>query len=436
MSLDTGTAVAARRMFYGWWVVIAGTLLYAVGIGSVFYGFSTFYNPMISEFGWSSTATSGAYSLSRLEGGVEGPVIGWLIDRFGARKLALIGVILASLGFFALLLVNSNVLTLYLIFGLLLSIGFETGFFHATTTAVGNWFVRRRSQALSYVTSGGGVGGAILVPLMAWLITQVGWRPTAVIIGTMMLALGLPLVYLLRSRPEDKGLLPDGDPPALAAAASSARPLPASGQWEIDFTLGEALRTSTFWIYVAAMSFRATILSSLVVHEIPHLKNVGFEYQAAANALGSMILISVAGRLVFGWLGDRIQKRFLLLASCLFQAAGIWILIQAQAPNLGAVYAFVVVYGIGYGAAIPLTIALRGELFGRKAFASIGGITTFVTAIGSVGAPVLAGYIFDVTRSYTTAFYLLIVLIGIAGFIFLLVRRPKLPARLRPSAAA
>lgn len=434
MNVDTNTTVAARRMFYGWWVVIAGTLLYALGIGSVFYGFSTFYNPMISEFGWSSTATSGAYSLSRLEGGVEGPVIGWLIDKFGARKLAFIGVILAGIGFFALLLVNSNVLTLYLIFGLLLSIGFETGFFHATTTAVGNWFVRRRSQALSYVTSGGGVGGAILVPLMAWLITQVGWRPTAVIIGAMMLALGLPLVYLLRSRPEDKGLLPDGDPPA-TASVDAAAPLPASAQREIDFTLSEALHTSTFWIYVAAMSFRATILSSLVVHEIPHLKNVGFEYQAAANALGSMILISVAGRLVFGWLGDRIQKRFLLLISCLFQAAGIWILIHAQAPNLAVVYAFVVVYGIGYGAAIPLTIALRGELFGRKAFASVGGITTFVTAIGSVGAPVLAGYVFDVTHSYTTAFYLFIVLIVIAGFIFLLVRRPKPPARLRASGA-
>ena len=427
-----------KKVFYGWWVVAAGTLLYALGIGSVFYGFNTFYSPMKAEFGWSGAVTSGAYSLSRLEGGVEGPIVGPLIDKYGARKVAFVGIVLAAIGFFALTRVNSNILTLYLIFGLLLSMGYNTGFFHPTTTATANWFIRKRSRALSYVTSGGGIGGAVMVPLLAWLIVQFGWRSTAVIAGAAMLILGLPLVFVLRSRPEDKGLLPDGEVVAQPLESTSPARLDEMREQfsatdaiagEIDFTLREALRTSTFWIYVAAMMFRACILSSLVVHEIPHLESVGFSYQTAANALGAMTLVSVPGRLGFGWLGDRIDKRLLLLITCLLQAAGIFIL--TNATTLPMVYFFVVVYGLGYGGAIPLTIAFRGELFGRRIFATIGGVTTAMTAIATVGSPVFAGYLYDVSQSYRVPFYIFMVLICVAGVIFLMVRRPRPPARLR-----
>ena len=296
-----------RGVFYGWWIVAAGTSLYFLGIGSVFYGFSAFFTPMVAEFGWSRAVTSGAYSLSRLEGGVEGPVIGWLIDKFGARKLIFIGVTLTGVGFMALSRVNSA-LSLYLIFGLLVTMGFETGFFHATTTATANWFIKRRSRALSFITVGGGLGGAAIVPFLALLITNFGWRWACIVMGVLMLVLGLPLAYVVRSRPEDKGLLPDGEAvvPAREALAETApsdpdgHALPQTADREVNFTVREAMKTGTFWTFSGAMMLRACILSAIVVHQIPHLVDVGISYQAASGCLGTMILLSVPGRLIFG----------------------------------------------------------------------------------------------------------------------------------------
>jgi MFS family permease len=429
MNAVTQLKARTKKVFYGWWVVGAGTFLYFLGIGSIFYGFSTFFNPMVAEFGWSRTVTSGAYSLSRLEGGIEGPIIGPLIDKFGARKLIFIGVALAGIGFIAVSRIN-NALGLYLIFGLLISMGYNTGFFHATTTAAANWFIKKRSRALGFITTGGGLGGAAIVPLLALLITSFGWRWAAVSIGLIMLAAGIPLAFVIRSRAEDKGMLPDGEvaieSPGAAAEAEAKSVLDLEG--EINFTVREALKTRAFWTYIVAMMLRACILSSIVIHQIPHLVDVGIPYQAAANCLGIMIFISIPGRLLFGWMGDKFDKRLLMFISCMIQAVGIWLFINVT--SLWMAYVFVAVYGIGYGGAIPMSVALRGQLFGRKIFATIGGISSAFSAIGTVAAPVLAGYVFDVSGSYSVAFYVLLGLISLSGLAFLMIRWPKPPARL------
>ncbi|MDY6917558.1 MAG: MFS transporter [Chloroflexota bacterium] len=416
-------------------MVGAGTFLYFLGIGSIFYGFSTFFNPMVEEFGWSRTVTSGAYSLSRLEGGLEGPIVGPLIDKFGARKLIFVGVILGGIGFIVLSRIN-NALGLYLVFGLLISMGYNTGFFHATTTAAANWFIKRRSRALGLITVGGGLGGAAIVPLLAVLITHYGWRWAAIIIGLAILAIGIPLAFIIRSKPEDKGMLPDGIQPgeAEAQAIPEAVEAQASGlkaavdEGEVNFTVREALRTKAFWTYIVAMMLRACILSSIVIHQIPHLTDVGISYTAAANCLGIMVFISIPGRFIFGWLGDMFDKRVLMFITCVIQAVGIFIFVQVS--SLWMAYLFVTVYGLGYGGAIPLSVALRGQLFGRKIFATIGGISSGFSAIGTVAAPVLAGYVFDVSGSYSVAFYALMALILLSGFAFLMIRYPKPPARL------
>ncbi len=424
-----------KNVFYGWWVVAAGTFLYFLGIGSVFYGFSAFFNPMVAEFGWSRAVTSGAYSLSRLEGGIEGPVIGWLIDKFGARKLIFIGVALTGVGFMALTQVSSA-LSLYLIFGLLVTMGYETGFFHATTNATANRFIKKRSRALSFITAGGGFGGFVIVPFLALMITNFGWRTAAIVIGAVVLVLGLPTAYIVRSKPEDKGLLPDGEMvEPISQAAPEAAPvdleglaLPETVTGEIDFTVREAMKTGTFWTFVIAMMLRACILSAIVVHQIPHLVDVGISYEAAAACLGTMILLSVPGRLLFGWLGDRFDNRYLLLVTSVIQALGILIFINIT--TLWMAYVFAIIYALGYGGAIPLTLAFRGRLFGRKAFATIGGITSALTSIAAVAAPVFAGYVFDVSGSYQVAFYTFLGMVSLSGFIFLLIRYPKPPARL------
>lgn len=424
-----------KGAFYGWWVIAAATFVYFLGIGSVFYGFSVFFNPMIAEFGWSRAVTSGAYSLSRLEGGIEGPIIGPLIDKFGARKLILAGIALCGVGFIALTLVR-DALSLYLIFGLLLSLGYNTGFTHATTAATANWFVKKRSRALSFLYVGGGLGGAAIVPLLALLITHFGWRTAAVVIGLVVIVFGLPMVLVIRSRPEDKGLLPDGEvlvkpgegSSGLAPGETGVQSASYAISGEVDFTLKEALRTRAFWTYAVAMMLRACILSSIVIHQIPHLVDVGITYEAASGVLGTMVLMSIPGRLLFGWLGDRFDKRRLILGTSLLQAAGILIFINVS--SLWMAYLFVAVYGIGYGGALPLAPALRGQLFGRKIFATVGGISAAINAVTGVAAPVLAGYLYDISGSYSVAFYALMALILLSGFAFLLIKYPSPPERL------
>ncbi|MBW2053856.1 MAG: MFS transporter [Deltaproteobacteria bacterium] len=428
MSLVEKGLSRVKNVFYGWWVVAAGSFIYFVGIGTVFYGFNVFFVPMVNEFGWSRTITSGAYSLSRLEGGLEGPFIGWLIDKFGARRLIFIGVSFVSLGFISLAFVT-NALQFYLIFGLLISLGYNTGFYHATTTATANWFIKKRSRALAFITVGGGLGGAVMVSFMAFLITQFGWRTAAVIVGVLVFSFGIPTAFLIKSKPEDMGLLPDNAKPVEHSEPVSqgqsevivnGRLQSSAVENEVIFTVRGALKTRAFWTYSVAMMLRACILSAVVVHQIPHLVDVGITYAAAAGCLSMMIFSSIPGRLILGWLGDIFDKRYLLALTCLLQALGILIFINVS--NLWMAYVFVVVYGLGYGGAIPLTIALRGQLFGRKIFGTIGGITSAMTAVATVASPVLSGYIYDVFGSYSKAFYTLLVLILLSGIAFLMIK--------------
>jgi MFS family permease len=158
-------ASRARQRFYGWWVVSVTAVLYGYGAGVNFYGFGVFFNPMREEFGWSRAATAGVFSLSRLEGAPLGPIIGWLIDRIGSRRMMVAGLAITGLGFMTMYFIQS-LWMFYLIYGLLIATGFSMGFFQASQAVVANWFLRRRARALSYLAVGGGLGGAILVPAM------------------------------------------------------------------------------------------------------------------------------------------------------------------------------------------------------------------------------------------------------------------------------
>jgi sugar phosphate permease len=313
-----------------------------------------------------------------------------------------------------------------------MSIGFNLGFMHATSAAVAKWFVKKRSRALSFLIVGNGVGGATFVPIIAWLITQFGWRVATLILGIATLVIPLPLSFLIRSTPEEMGLKPDGETTEPKNTASEPDYSLASvtddmSLDEVNLTVREALKTRAFWIYAISMILRACILSSIVIHQIPHLTDIGIEYQTASNVLGLMVLMSIPGRFLFGWLGDRFSKRILLFISCVLQGIGIFIFINAS--TLPLLYLFVVIYGLGYGGAIPLTVALRADLFGRKNYATIAGITMTLAMIGTVTAPLFAGYLYDTTQSYSLAFYIFVAMIVLSGFCFLMIPKTAQPVR-------
>ncbi|MDD4877348.1 MAG: MFS transporter [Dehalococcoidales bacterium] len=426
-----GSSVKKRgRLFYGWWVVIAAASIQFYGSGIWFYGFSVIFNAILGEFGWTRAVTAGAFSLSRLEGGLEGPIVGWCIDKFGPRKMALFGAVVVGFGY--LLLSGMNALwQLYVLFGVVIALGYSAGFSRAATAAVANWFIRKRGRALGFYTLGAGLGGATIVPLIGWLISQYGWRTTVVIAGIGVWVIVIPLTLVLRHKPEQYGYLPDGDVLVVKQTQidieSSGVSVPGKNigdySGEVNFTWREALHTSTFWILLLAGSARSIGMTSVVLHEVAYLTDIGISEVAAAAALGSMVAFSIPGRIIFGWLGDRFDKRYVLMVSYVLQAIGIFVL--TNVATIGQVYIFLAIYGIGYGGGIPVYVAMRGEYFGRKAFATIAGIFQTFLVIPTVVGPIFAGYIYDVTGSYNQAFLLFMLLYLVGAGIIPFIKRPK-----------
>ncbi len=406
------------KIFHGYWVLLGASILHFLDSGIYFYGFSVFYTPIMNEFGWSAAMVAGAVSFSRLEGGLEGPIIGYLIDRFGARKVLAFGVFLTGIGYFAMTYVDS-IWMLYLVYGGILSIGYNTGFTHSLSTLVTNWFIKKRGRAMSIYALAAGIGGAIAVPLMSHSITLYGWRMTAIFCGLTFWIAGFPAAYIFKNKPEDMGLLPDGETITTTQTAADVSPID-----EPDMTTMEAMKSVTFRRLLLAESLRTFLLGSIVLHQIPHLINIGIDAVTAAGILGLMIFVSIPGRLIFGFLGDYIEKRKLLAATMIIQ--GVAVLILGYATSIIHVYAFVVIYGLTYGGCIPLLMAFRGDIFGRKKYAQMSGIMSPFRMIGNVIGPVLAGYLFDVTGSYRIAFTFFTVLAFLSGISFYFVKSDHL----------
>ena len=409
------------NVFYGYWVLLGAFLLHFLDSGVYFYGFSVFYTPIREEFGWSAAMVAGAISFSRLEGGIEGPIVGYLIKRFGPRKILTIGVVLTGLGYMAMIYVDSP-LMLYLVYGGILSIGYNMGFTHGLSTLITNWFIKKRTRAMSMYALAAGIGGAIVVPLISKSIVLYGWRTTAILCGLAFWVVGLPAAYLFRNRPEDMGLLPDGESPGAYLNPETGEPKTVITEPELSTM--DALKSVTFRRLLLAESLRTFLLGSIVLHQIPHLVNIGIEADTAGGILGMMIFASIPGRALFGFLGDYIQKNKLLAATMITQ--GIGVLILAFANNIIHVYAFVVIYGLTYGGCIPLLMAFRGDIFGRDNFAQMSGIMSPFRMIGNVVGPVFAGYLFDITGSYRIAFLAFTCLAVMSGISFYFVKSDHL----------
>ena len=204
---------AKKPIFYGWWIVLAGSISQAYTSGTFWQGFGAFFDPIIDQFGWSRALTAGAMSLQRTESGAISPFVGWFVDKFGPRNVMLFGTGLTALGFILL----SRIQELWQFYAafLVLTIGLSFGTFLIVTTAVANWFVENRSKALSITMAGSGLGG-VLVPVIIWLIATTDWRTGLVVVAIGHLVIGIPVSFVMKSRPEDYGLLPDGALPGRA----------------------------------------------------------------------------------------------------------------------------------------------------------------------------------------------------------------------------
>ena len=408
------------RIFYGWWIVAIGCIQDAIKGGTFNTGFTGYFLPILTELHLSRAATSLPFSLAKLESAIEGPLVGYLIDRFDVRVMLVAGTTLAGLGFVLLSFTHSYVMFVIVFMGML-SLGFQAGFNQATMATVNHWFRRKRGLAMSIVQTGQSIGGVVIFPLVALAVLRLGWRVAAFLSGLVVLML-LPLVLLIRRSPESMGLLPDGE--RRTSPDGAPRPLYRLPDAE-EFTAREALRTPTFWLLAAFHGFRNIPYSGVTVHLVPILVWKGLDEPTAAFFVGLTALATVVVRPLTGWLGDHRSKRAIGAMGVLLGALGLLVLAGSDG-GLWPVGFFAVLFAFGDGIN-SVTWALVGDCFGRTHFASIRGWISMFQSIASMPAAVVTGYIYDQTQSYTSALLVFIVCYSVAGLILWRLPHPTRP---------
>lgn len=434
-SVTPGVDVERRRkprIFYGW-LIVGGCFSLQMLVGSLMIHSFTAYFPLLqTQFGWSRSVLSGAFALSRAESGLLGPLQGWLIDKFGPRVMVRGGMLLFGLGFIMFSTLDS-VLDYYVAF-LLMALGSSVGGFLTVATTVVNWFERRRGVAMGIAMSGFGIGG-LLVPAIAWSLTELGWRQTAFISGVVIILLGIPLGQLFRQRPEQYGLLPDGDAPDEAGAAATQanetrdRTAPAADQVD-GFTAAEAMRTPAFWLLSLGHSLALLTVGAVSLHLVPHIQeSVGLSLTAASGAVAVMTVFNIFGQIGGGFLGDRFSKRMLAALAMLVHSVAM--LTLAFASSVPMLYAFAVMHGTAWGVRGPMMTTIRADYFGRAAFATIMGFSSLVVMLGMTSGPLFAGILADMFDGYRVPFVVIAALTGIGSLFFAIAAPPRPPARMR-----
>ena len=414
------------RIFYGWWVVAAACVLGMFGNGAISQGFPRFFLPIRESLGLNYSQMTLIFSLARAEGSVAGPAIGWLVDRIGARPMILVGCIIVGVGVILMSRANSYWMMLVLFSGFV-SLGKSAGFGQTLMAGVNQWFVRRRHIALSTLMTAFAGGGAIVVPLLNESIQWLGWRDTLLWTGIIILGLTIPVTLIIRSRPEDMGLRPDGDPPDNAASGGTGRRRQSASR-EINFTFREAIATRTFWVFMVGAILRVSVTNGMLIHVFAMMALRGLSEDEASAWVSGMFFLGIPLRFVLGVTAGKFRSNLILAAGMAAGAVGMWGLWLG--PGIAGLLTFVVGIAIVEGVT-SVNWLMLSDYYGRGRFATLMGFMSLFMNIGMVAAPQFAAYIVDQTGSYyyVLATFTPLYLVSAAAFLFC--TRPPPPATAR-----
>ncbi|MBA7492932.1 L-lactate transporter [subsurface metagenome] len=378
-------------MFYGWYIVAAGLLLSAYNDFALCYGFTAFMAPIATTFGWSYAQISLAISIRGIQTGALSPLIGMVVDRWPARRLVFIGVIIYGLGL--LCISQATNLAMFYAGFLIVGLGSSLAVFMVTQATLAKWFKRNIGKASGILAMGCGIGGASL-PLLVKMIDTQGWQTSLAFLAVGIWVIGIPLSFVYRTRPEDYGLLPDGKPQDDVKGPSSAE--------DYDFSSGvkQALKMRAFWHLSIASTFQMVAFSAKDLHIMPYLASLGVDRSTAGVVAMLVPLVSLAARIPFGFLADIFVKRYLMAFSMGLLGIGLFLLWLIDGSSFGLMVLFAIFFGLGVGGLVPLRLPIMREYFGTKRYATISGLMGVFSMIGGVAGAPVAGWVFDTLGIY------------------------------------
>ncbi|MFC1929758.1 MFS transporter [Chloroflexota bacterium] len=385
-------------MFYGWWIVVLLFLSSLFSGAVIWYGFTAFFSPLANEFGWSYTAISLAASLRGVEMGLLDMPAGFLVDRFGGRRIVFIGSMLVGLGYLILSGIDS-LATFYISF-LIIFCG-ATGLGMVVVAAILNrWFSKRLGLALGIVSAGFGAGG-FAVPYIVYLMDLVGFRMVFVIFGIASIIIGGFLACFLRSRPEDIGYGPNGvlryGREYTSERVNKHNVLSTSPA--VSYTFKEAVSEPPFWIIAYVGTVSILTVSMVTTHVMPYLEHLGYSRNVASIAAMMIPVTSIVGRLGLGWISDLINRKLMLILITAGQFFAMVLFYYAHLSFL--LIPFVLLFGVSYGGLSVLRVPVLKDYYGTTNIGSIIGVCFGLSAFGGIVGPLLAGWLFDTTNSYS-----------------------------------
>lgn len=395
-----------RVPFYYGWLIVA-VVFVSMGIGvNARTAFSLLFPPILEEFRWDRAVTAGAFSFGFLVSAVMSPLLGRMMDRVGPRAVMELGVALMATGLL-LAPLTTQPWHLYATLGVLVGGGSVCLGYSGQSLFLPNWFVRRRGLATGIAFAGVGVGSITLLPAAQLVIEGAGWRTACWAMGLLVLVVLAPINLLLRKRPQDMGLQPDGD----ATPAAGALPPPSNvvdqGWAAVEWTLGRAVRTARFW-WIALGYFCALYAWYAVqVHQTKYLIEIGFSSSVAAWALGLVSLLGIPGQIVLGHVSDRIGREWVWTFGALGFAVCYLALLLLQAfPTPALLYLMIAAQGaLGYGLT-SVFAAIVVEIFQGKHYGTIFGTLMLAAIGGGAMGPWATGALFDAYGNYTLAFWI------------------------------
>jgi MFS family permease len=415
---------ASRTKIHYAWVVLGAlvvVMLLASGLRAVF---GVFIKPMEATFGWDRAALSGAAAVSLLLLGAAGPIVGWLADRWGPRRVIFVSAVVLGVG----TLLTARVTALWQVYvtaGVLMALG-SGGVGMSTGAAMAaRWFEGRRGLVMGLVGGAMSAGQLVIIPLAVWLTVSYGWRQSFVYLGILLFVIALPLTLLLRDDPAQKGLRPFGAGSATPQAGAPAAPA------ETRTSVTDAMQVPAFWLLASTFFVCGYTSNGLVLtHLVPHAAEHGFSEMHAAQALGVMGAMNILGTVASGWICDRFGRKGPL--AFYYGVRGLSLLFLLYVWNVPSLHIFAAVFGLNYISTVPPTTTLTANIFGRYSVGALSGWIYFAHQCGAALGAAVGGWVFQATGSYSWAFVSAALLAFLAVPLALAIK--EAPVRRTPSA--